>query len=379
MLVTLATPLLANLSSRFGYLRAGLDGFVLMTVIGLVVLVLLPDALFHRGHWALLVLVVGFFLPAIAEYIGHKRGDDDKDCHQAQRKTHKFILVMSSLAIILHAITDGAILALANDEAASDFLSVGVVAHRVGIALTLWWLLMPYLSSRTIYLMLVLFALVTYLGFAMADTVFGLAEYSLAGYWQAFAAGSLLHVVMHPLRERNIPPAVIVRAQRTGTFIAIFFIVASIYSTLELSTNPGIHVTVQQAAHQGGSHMGMEENIYIMQQAGILVAPWMLAFLAIGGLVQSGKANRLLPKIKKIFSAAATIAPITFVIWLVVSGFYMTQPKDMVHDHVLTLSMDVAAVFYFWLSLVLVALVVRGAPRFFSSLLPDFLSHDHSH
>lgn len=346
-----------------------------MTVIGLVVLVLVPDALFHKGEWALLLVLIGFFLPAVAEFIGHKKVDEAQDCHSTQRRTHKFVLIVSAFAIILHAVTDGAVIALANSEKASVMVAVGIIAHRAGIALTLWWLMAPFLSTRTIYLMLILFALVTYLGFVMAETVYGLADQSLAGYWQAFAAGSLLHVVMHPLRERNIPHAVIVSAQRFGTFIAVFFIVASIYASLELTINPDISLPIQEAAHHGNSHMGMEENLYILQQAGILIAPWMLAFLSIGGLIRS----RRHPSVQQFIKEFAAYIPATFVFWLVVSVFYAFLPAHIVHDHVLLLSMDVAGVFYLWMGLVIMTLLVKGAPRFFAALLPDFLSHDHHH
>lgn len=375
LLVTIAAPLLARFADKYGYLRAGLDGFVLMTVMGLVVLVLIPDALSHRGEWAVAALLIGFFLPAIAEFLAHKFARESSDCHQAQSQTHKVVLIISCFAIIFHALMDGAILALARTDQASFFLSVGVVAHRLGIAVTLWWLMRPYISSRTSYLMVFLFALVTYLGFQMAASVSHVAEASFAGLWQAFAAGSLLHVVLHPLRDRNIPYDVILRAQRMGTAIALIFIVAGIYSALELTKNPGFNHIVVAAEKQGASHHTMEESLYVMQQAGIISAPFLLAVIVIGALVRA----RVQFSIKAFFHKAAGIAPLTFFIWLLVSAFYALAEPHVVHDHIFILSLDIVGVFYAWLAVVACALLFQGAPQFFSTFLPDVLSHKHSH
>ncbi|WND04126.1 hypothetical protein QGN29_07040 [Temperatibacter marinus] len=376
IIVTLTAPLLAKLTKKFGYLRAGLDGFVLMSVIGLVILVLVPDALFHKGKWALVVLLVGFFLPAVAEYFGHKYARYFKgDCHAAQRKTHKIVLLISAFAIIFHALTDGAILALAKSDHATPFLSLGVVAHRVGVAITLWWLLEPYISSRSSYLMLILFALVTYLGFSMAGSVSAVVEAGLGGYWQAFAAGSLLHVVMHPLRERNIPLKTIQNAHRLGTCIAFFFLIASIFSALELTTNHMLSHQVLDPSNTAVTHAGMEESLYILKQAGLIVAPWLLAFIV--GLALFRVRSKW--SLKNFVSASARVAPMTFLIWLISAAFYALMGTQMVEDHPLGIGIKHVEIFYLWLLLVFSALLYQGAPKFFTSVMPDFLSHDHSH
>lgn len=375
LIVTLIAPLLAKVTRQYGFLRAGLDGFVLMTVIGLVVLVLIPDAMLHKGEWAVVLVLVGFFLPAFVEFVAHQYEDRFGDCHRAQQRTHQIVLIISAFAIIFHAMTDGAILALAGAEYSSNFLNIGVVAHRAGIAITLWWLLQPYIAKTTSYLMLILFALMTYFGYVMGGSVTSFLEPSFSGYWQAFAAGSLLHVVMHPLRERQIPKNIILAAHRVGTSVAIIFIMFSIYSTMELSTNPTLNTHIVSASKEALSHQGMAESLYIMQQAGILAAPWLLIMLVVGGII---RARRSL-SVRSFFKEGASFAPMSFFVWLVAAAAYSFFYPHITHENLQALSINVTGVFYFWLTLVGISLLVKGAPTFFAAMLPDFLSHQHSH
>lgn len=414
LIITLMAPLLAGITRRFGFLRAALDGFVLMTVVGLVVLVLVPDALIHQGEIAFFMILAGFLLPAVAEFIAHKRGRSKENCQKVQQKTHKVVLLISAFAIILHGMADGALLSLSKSMQTSDFLSTGIIAHRVGIALTLWWLLKPYIPDWGSYLILALFSVMTYAGFAMADQMTPLVEASLAGYWQAFAAGSLLHVVLHPLRERNIPVLTILRGHRAGTLVALVFIVTSIYSTVELSHPANIqnpdstmvdhhhhqgmedphddepHKTngghdhaahyhgghIAQSAHGAhGAHGAMDESLYFMQMTGILLSPWLLSGILIGALFLVRK-NRSFPAFMQ---AVGRLVPLTVAFWLLASLVYAYSDQHTHHDHLLVYDLNITLLFNGWLAIVALSLLVKGAPRFFSSLLPDILAHSHDH
>ena len=187
--VLLAAPLLAKLVSRAPALKSGLDGFVLVTVIALITTTLLPEALSHGGMWGLAIAVIGFLLPWLAEALFHR----------AEEITHRLIMLVAALALIVHAASDGAILAFAKDADGGAFIASGVVLHRVGVAIAVWWLLRPVLTTVGGIAVLVSLGAMTVIGYLMVLFAGEWYNIPLIGYWQAFAAGSLFHVVMHPL------------------------------------------------------------------------------------------------------------------------------------------------------------------------------------
>ena len=192
-LVTLVASLVALLFGPFAYawlnrqrrLSAVLDGFVFVSIAGIVLLEALPEAVAHGGVLAWLALAIGMFGPTLAESL----------LHHAARETHLLTLLLGGFGLILHATVDGA--ALSEPAHAGPGLALAVVLHRIPVGLAIWWLLRPTFGLRTAWLTLVLMLVGTAAGFSMGGEIAAHGTTPALAIFQAFIAGSILHVVFN--------------------------------------------------------------------------------------------------------------------------------------------------------------------------------------
>ncbi len=351
--ILLAAPLLAQLVGNMPSLKGGLDGFVLITVLGLITITLLPEALSQGGLLGLLIAGFGFVLPWVAERLFHK----------SEEMTHRVLMFVSAIALIVHAASDGAILAFANQSDQGNFIAAGVVLHRIGVAVAVWWLLRPILTTIGGISVMAALGIMTIVGYLIVIFAGEWYNVPLIGYWQAFAAGSLFHIVMHPLDDNHnaAPVARTLLAHRIGTAFGILFIMSLIAShylqhvPLELST-------VQQ-------HHGEHHDVDMMASIGKLLAPIML--LLIGGIgayvrIHTGTMSRA-------YKALQHITPWTLMIWLLGGLAAEIMPSLLPEPQ------SGEILLFIWLAIIAVIMVHTGARAFFSVLMPALHSHSHHH
>ena len=353
VLVLLAAPLLAQLVNRVPALKGGIDGFVLMTVLGLVTLTLLPESLERVGGWGLMVAFTGFILPWASEFLFHK----------TEEITHRIVMLVATLALVIHAASDGALLAVAKDSVHGSFLATGVLLHRVGVAIAVWWLLRPVLTTIGGISVLAAMGAMTVVAYLMVLFAGEWYDVPLAGYWQAFAAGSLLHVVLHPIGDHvHAPKASTVISHRIGTGMGILFVAGLIASHYYDHGPPAVEVAGYHAHTMG--HMFDH-----MAAVGTLIAP--IALLLILGFAIYGKMNA---DLASAYRRVQQIAPWTLVLWFGVTLLGTIEPA------LLPLPERISLLFIVWLGALVPILVHTGARGFFAALLPRFiLKHNHSH
>ena len=355
ILILLVAPFLARLASRAPRLKMGFDGFVMIVVLGLITLTLLPEALAHGGIIALTVAIAGFVMPWIAEKLFHK----------TEEMTHRILLVIASLALIIHAASDGAILAFAGDDLNGYFLAAGILLHRFGVAISVWWLLRPVLSSTGGYIVLASLGVMTLIGYFLAAFAGDWYNIPLAGYWQAFAAGSLLHVVMHPIddehesevsvSERTLLP------QQLGTALGILFIIALIIAHYLH------HAPVSD--HIGHDHSNSQHTIDMMVASGLLIGPILILMLLVAAAIARSYGDNW----RDAVSGLEKVAPWSVLVWLAVSSFMVIWPDTLpIFD-------KGYVIFFIWLVIVAGIAINMGARAFFKPLLPRWLSQHHSH
>lgn len=350
VLVLVAAPLLARLVARMPSIKAGLDGFVLLTVVGLITLTLLPEALSHGGLLGLMVAVLGFTLPWIAELLFHK----------SEEMTHRVLMLIAALALVVHAASDGALLAFANTSDDGPFLATGIVLHRIGVAIAVWWLLRPVLTTIGGIAVLAALGVMTIVGYLMVLFAGEWYDVPLSGYWQAFAAGSLFHVVLHPLEDHDtVPDRGAIAAHRIGTALGILFVVALI----------GAHYLQHAPGPMGPMPHGDHHDVDLIAAVGRLIAP--IALLAILGAAAYGRLKQ--DGTLAAYSAVQRIMPWTLAGWIAVTIVGVLQPDLMPAPSGGHLMLA------FWLVLLSVTLVHTGARSFFSVLMPRFPAHSHSH
>ncbi len=190
LLVLLSGPLLYMLVKREPRAFWGLDGFVLASVGGLIVVHVLPPTFETAGGGALIAVLAGLLLPILAEQI---RGSD----HQHGGLIHTISLGVAFLGLMSHTLLDGVTLAAQSHDEVSTALAGAVLLHRLPVALLVWWLIRPNKGRRWASLALGAIAMATVTGFLIEESLHGVMEGVGFAYVQAFIAGSLLHVLAH--------------------------------------------------------------------------------------------------------------------------------------------------------------------------------------
>lgn len=361
VLVLLAAPLLARLVAGRVLFQAGMDGFVLVAIMGLVFLTLLPEAISAGGWIAVGLALLGLFLPWLADMIIHK----------SEATVHRALIVVAALALVAHAASDGAILAAAADKGTSgDLVAGGIIVHRIGVGITIWWLLTPILKGTLNYIILLALAVTTVVGYLLMDLAMSFYGLPLIGAWQAFAAGSLLHVVLHPVgHSRDEASPQLHRAHQTGTILGLSFMVI-----LTVAHFLG-HQIPSSAIASGYSHT--HHTIDLLLVAGVtssIVLILLLLGAAIFGLVRYRRSG---DQYQLAIRSAARMLPWTVLLWMAIAWVTLTG------THIPTLVELPRPVnftlFGLWLLLFFTGLVSRGARRFFKPLLPAKLVHSHDH
>ncbi|MCB0319865.1 MAG: permease, partial [Bdellovibrionales bacterium] len=187
-------PLLYQLLSLLpGALRA-IDGFVFVSIGGLLLGHLAHELGTDQGWQVILSLVLGFFGPLFLE----------RQFQSIRRSVHFLTLVAGAIGFFFHSMFDGVALVShlqhsthngAVQSADGAWLALAIIIHRIPVGLTLWWLLRPRFGLIVTYLSLGITIGGTVLGYLLSQSYFvGSLEHTFA-WVQAFVAGSILHVV----------------------------------------------------------------------------------------------------------------------------------------------------------------------------------------
>ena len=188
LLALLVGPALIALFGQARTVAATFDGFVLVSVGGLVLLHLLPEGLALGGWAAVVAALVGLAVPFVVEGRLHR--------------AHGALLWVALIGLAAHAITDGAAL-FADGHHGHDgedglgHLALGVILHRLPFGLFLWIAMRPAFGTARTLAVMALEGGATFVGYGLGPTALdGLTAEALAVF-QTFVAGTLLHVVLH--------------------------------------------------------------------------------------------------------------------------------------------------------------------------------------
>lgn len=181
--------------------RQLLDGFILVTVAGIVCVYIIPDAVVTGGRVALLFLLVGLLFPVVIE----------KAFREFHRQAHVFIVILAASGLVVHALIDGLALlpgvgtAITNDADGTNArlwnsifgnqLAIGVILHRLPVGMTIWWSVRPSFGTGAAVATFALVIAATAAAYFFGAPAIALAELDSLAYFQAFVAGSLVHVV----------------------------------------------------------------------------------------------------------------------------------------------------------------------------------------
>ena len=186
-LITLfAGPLLYQWLSGAHRIAATLEKLVVAALIGLVVLLLVPDIFKLVGPLAFGLLLVGYLLPGLLE----------KLVKRAAEGLHLATLFVALLGLLIHALLDGAGLA-GSELQASSGLAAAIILHRFGVGLMLWLIMEPAFGKRIAWSTLVVIAAVTIIGFEFSERFLPLAGDSVFAGIQGILIGTIIHSLVH--------------------------------------------------------------------------------------------------------------------------------------------------------------------------------------
>jgi hypothetical protein len=191
-------PALHRLASTRPRTLPVLDGFVFVSVGGLVLLHIIPHGL-HVARWgAAAAALCGLVGPGLGERLARR----------AAERVHILFLGVALLGFGVHAFIDG--VALASASGLLSAVALAVVIHRLPDGLTIWWLLREPYGARVASAALGFTAATTVVGYAVGGAMLVGRDRWLA-LVQSFVGGSLLHVVLHRPRTAAGPDSVLAR------------------------------------------------------------------------------------------------------------------------------------------------------------------------
>ena len=224
ILALLAGPLLFEIGRLGSRTSAFLDGFAFITISGLFVFSILPEAIASGGiaTWVFAALGLGF--PLLVE----------RFFHNAAHRAHLAFLVLGLLGLIAHCMLDGLILLGAQPAGeaghpAGKELGLAVILHNMPKGIALWFLLVPVFGRRVAAGVLLLLIGGTGTGYLGGQPVLTWLVGPHVAWFQAFVSGSILHVVLHGVAAHDHPVPDIVPPkwpERLGLICGLLFLFA---------------------------------------------------------------------------------------------------------------------------------------------------------
>jgi uncharacterized membrane protein YraQ (UPF0718 family) len=223
LLAIAAGPALYAAGRRSARTLAFLDGFVLVSIAGLVVLEVVPGTFTQGGPWSIAFLLAGLFGPTLLE----------RFYRQAEREAHIGALALAVCGLVFHALADGIVLAPAPGAQSQDWaLALAVVIHSLPVGMAVWWLLEPSFGRGPPLAALVAMGVGTVAGYAFSDSLSMLLGQQGWAWFQSLVAGSILHVIFgrphlhgaedpHHEHVEEPLPAAVARFEGFGNLLAL--------------------------------------------------------------------------------------------------------------------------------------------------------------
>jgi len=215
IIALLLGPVVYGLSRKNRVARQILDGFIFITIAGIVCVNIIPEALAIGGTLAIVFLLLGLAFPVVVEH-GFR-----STLHEA----HVVVLLFAALGLVIHATIDG----IALLPAQGSDLAHAVILHRLPVGMAIWWSLRPSLGTAVAVGAIVVISIATGLSYVLGAPMVELAEARSLAMVQAFVSGSLIHIVAFGItHEHDTPIEPVTKSQdwsyRVGILLGLFLV-----------------------------------------------------------------------------------------------------------------------------------------------------------
>jgi hypothetical protein len=195
-LITLfAGPLMFQWLSRSHRVARILDRVIVVALIGLVALSLVPEIVESLGWTAPVLVLAGYLLPGMLERL----------VKQAAETLHLLTLYVALAGLLLHEGLDGAGLAVSALSENPGF-AWAIVLHRFGMGLMLWLIVQPVFGNAKAWLLLLVMAGATVLGYEFSERLLPLAGDRFIASMQGLIIGTIVHSLVFRGHVRRQPP-----------------------------------------------------------------------------------------------------------------------------------------------------------------------------
>jgi hypothetical protein len=145
--------------------------------------------------------------------------------HGAFHRAHALVLALAAIGLVIHSILDG--IALLPSQT-SD-LAYAVILHRLPVGMAIWWSVRPNLGLPAALAAFVMIIGATGLTILLGTPVIELAEARSIAFVQAFISGSLIHIVAFGIshdHDKHVEPVAKFQdwAYRVGILLGLFIV-----------------------------------------------------------------------------------------------------------------------------------------------------------
>ncbi|MAJ28155.1 hypothetical protein CBD41_01885 [bacterium TMED181] len=246
-----------------------LDGFVLISVTGLILFEVIPHSMEEVGLWAIPLALIGLLVPTLIE----------KNHHRMARRAHDWARIFGVAAILFHSTIDGLALSLGTFDESSQGIALAVILHRLVEGMAIWWIVRPHYGRRLALGLIFAGVIVHGLGFFGGQSLQGILQNYPTGGLLALLGGALLHVLIHSASPKIDNSSRVPVLSAIGAIFGIIFLITNVTESVHVGTE-------HTHAHDGVSQLFASFMALARESA-----PALLLAYTVAGLVHA-----LLPK-----------------------------------------------------------------------------------
>ncbi len=169
--------------------RRVLDMLIVVTIAVIIAVHIIPEAISRGGTLAVILTVFGVAFPMLLERLFRKATD----------AAHLVIVALAAIGLLVHAVVDG----IALLPQSGTGLALAIILHRLPVGMALWWAIQPSFGTAVAVVAFALIGLATAAGFFIGELIIEMAEARTIALFQAFVAGSLIHVVAFGVKHKH--------------------------------------------------------------------------------------------------------------------------------------------------------------------------------
>lgn len=336
VLILYIAPLFGKQLQRHVDWRQAMDGFVVVTVFGIIAFNIMPAVLESKIPYIPFIFLAGLALPNVAELVLKGR----------EVPTHRLALYIPAIAMAVHALGDGAVLRLIDGEEQAQSVALSMILHRFGLGAAIWWMMINQEGRRAGLVFVSLIAVATLLGYGSTNLLLNVMVVPEIELVQAFAAGSLLHIIFHPLDHKDLEEGRGRGRHKFGSFMggALIIFIIVLHTSGHPVSSEGL------AGLHNKDHADAFDRLILF---GAAISPLLLALTFVANITRRLR----------------FLAPLSLILWLIL---FAVVPLSYLPDF--TIGQYILNIY----GIMLVFFITRfGGRSTIGYLLPKSLSHHH--